>query len=84
MIYEHEQFLTECYFFSLKVQLVKAKMNLYLLPVYSLISTWNIKYVNIINNYCVPHTYINTREWQWTTFQLAVKQLNKQLKIIKR
>ena len=38
--------------FSLKVQMVQTKMNLYLsLPIYSLISTYNIKNEHIINNY---------------------------------
>ena len=37
--------------FSINVQMVQAKMNLYLsLPVYSLISAQNIKDKNIINN----------------------------------
>ena len=37
--------------FSLKVQMVQAKINLYFsLPIYSLISMDNIKYENVINN----------------------------------
>ena len=37
--------------FSHKVQMVQAKMNLYLnIPVYSLISPSNIKYENKMNN----------------------------------
>ena len=37
--------------FSLKVQMVQAKMNLYLnLPVFSLICMENIKDENVINN----------------------------------
>ena len=37
--------------FSLKVQMVQAKINLYFsLPIYSLISTVNIKDENIIND----------------------------------
>ena len=51
MILAHEQIITEWYFVSLKIQMVKAKMNFCLsLPVYSLSSTYNIKYENIINN----------------------------------
>ena len=39
MILKHEQVVTELYY-SYKVQMVQAKMNLYLnLPVYKLIST---------------------------------------------
>ena len=60
--------------FPAKVQMVLAKINLYLnLPVYSLISTKNINNENIItNNYSVSHTHISTRKWWWTTFQVAV------------
>ena len=48
--------------FSLQVQMVQAKMNLYLsLPVYSLISTkYKIRKNN--NNYCALHTDISTRK----------------------
>ena len=43
MILAHEEVVTE-FFFSLKVQIVRARMNLYLsLPIYSIISTQNIK-----------------------------------------
>ena len=36
MIFAHEQIITEWYFVSLKIQMVKAKMNICLsLPVYS-------------------------------------------------
>ena len=38
-------------YFSFKVGLVQAKISLYLrLPIYNLISTYNIKDENIINN----------------------------------
>ena len=51
MILTHEQVVTEWYFFSLKVQMVLEKKNFYFsLPIYSLISTQNIKDENIINN----------------------------------
>ena len=51
MILTHEQVVTEWYLFSLKVQMVLEKKNLYFsLPIYSLISTQNIKDENIINN----------------------------------
>ena len=54
MILAHEEVVTE-YFFSLKLQMVQAQMNLYLsLPIYTLISTQNIKDKNIINNQQLP------------------------------
>ena len=60
--------------FSHKVQMVQAKMNLYLnIPVYNLISPSNKKYENkIINNYRAPHIHISNRKRRLTTFQLAV------------
>ena len=50
--------------FSLKVQMVQPKMNLYLnLPVYHLICMSNIKDENIIiNNYPMLHTHLRTRK----------------------
>ena len=52
------------FFFSNKVQILKAKMNSYLnIPVYSLTSPSIIKYENkIINNYRAPHTDISKRK----------------------
>ena len=52
------------FFFSNKVQTLKAKMNSYLnIPVYSLTSLSIIKYENkIINNYRAPHTDISKRK----------------------
>ena len=48
-------------FFSFKVRMVLAKMNLYLnLPVYSLICMQKIKNENKINNnYHMPHAHIS-------------------------
>ena len=47
MFFVHEKDVTERFFFSHEVQMVQAKMNLYLnIPVYSLISPTNIKYQN--------------------------------------
>ena len=57
-------FLAHDIYFSRKVEMVRAKMNLYLsiLP-YSLISPSNIKYENKINNnYCARHTHISNRK----------------------
>ena len=73
-MYNMNKTLQNDIFLSLKVQMVQAKMNLYLnLPVCSLISMQNIKDENIIiNNYCVPHSHISTRR---TTFQLAAAEL---------
>ena len=58
--------------FSLKVQMVLGKMNSYLnIPVFSLICMYNIKNEKlIINNYCMPHTHISSREWEWTAVAL--------------
>ena len=42
--------------FSHKVQMLKARMNLFLnIPVYSLISLSNIKYENKVNNQLLLH-----------------------------
>ena len=64
MILAHEQVLTEWYFFSLKIQMVHAKMNLYFnLPVYSLISMQNIKMkISTINDYCLLHIHISIKK----------------------
>ena len=50
--------------FSGKAKMVQAKMNSYLnIPVYSLISSTNVKYGNKINNnYRAPHTHISNRK----------------------
>ena len=59
--------------FSLKVQMVLGKMNSYLnIPVFSLICMYNIKNEKLINNnnYCMPHTHISSREWEWTAVAL--------------
>ena len=52
--------------FSLKVQMVLGKMNSYLICMY------NIKNEKLINNnnYCMPHTHISSREWEWTAVAL--------------
>ena len=42
--FSHMKKSLQNFFFSLKVQIVRARMNLYLsLPIYSIISTQNIK-----------------------------------------